>query len=360
MHRKKLQISPAWLFKTETGELFDPALFRLLKSVRDSGKLTLAAQQAGISYRHAWNLFKRGNDFFGLPLVIMRKGHGTQLSPLGEKLLWSEQRIKARLGPQIDSMASELNVQIQQLLAGVHSVLRLHASHGYAVALLPDFFDWVELDLQYTNPTDALNALASGESDLASFHFPACPRLAEQVMAIYRHQLDLENLRVIRFVTREQGLIIRGDSRNTITCLEDLIDGDVRFINRNRHSGTRTLFNLLLDERGITERQIRGAECEEFTHTAVAAYVAAGMADAGFGVEAAAAQFGLEFLHLASEHYLLVCHKERLHQPNFHQLLLLMASREFQAKIVELPGYAPDKCGEICTFAQLLASDRDI
>lgn len=358
MHNKKLQISPAWLFKTETGELFDPVLFRLLKSVHESGKLTLAARQVGISYRHAWNLFKRGNDFFGLPLVVMRKGHGTQLSPLGEKLLWSEQRIKARLGPQIDSMASELNIQLQQLLAGAHPVLRLHASHGYAVALLSHFSDWVELDLQYTTPAEALSALAAGESDIASFHFPACPRLAEQVMAIYEHQLDLENLRVIRFVTRKQGLIIRRDDRQAITRLEDLIDGDVRFINRNRHSGTRILFNLLLDEHGITERQIRGAEREEFTHTAVAAYVAAGMADAGFGVEAAAAQFGLEFLNLASEHYLLVCHEERLHQRNIRQLLSLMASTEFMAEIDKLPGYAPDHCGEICTFAELLDSDR--
>ncbi|WP_136067186.1 substrate-binding domain-containing protein [Modicisalibacter radicis] len=358
MHRKKLQISPAWLFKSETGELLDPTLFRLLKSVRDSGKLTLAAQQAGISYRHAWNLFKRGNDFFGLPLVVMRKGHGTQLSPLGEKLLWSEQRIKARLGPQIDSMASELNTELQQLLAGAHPVLRLHASHGYAVALLPDFSDRVELDLQYTNPTEALSALASGESDLASFHFPACPQLADRVMALYEHQLDLENLRVVRFVTREQGLIIRRDSHEAITGLADLTRPDIRFINRNRNSGTRTLFSLLLDERGISESQIRGAEREEFTHTAVAAYVAAGMADAGFGVEAAAAQFGLEFINLATEHYLLMCHEQRLQQRNVRQLRALMGSPEFLAEIDKLPGYNPDHCGEICTFAELLDSDR--
>lgn len=358
MHRKKLHASPAWLFKTETDELLDPALFRLLKSVHDSGKLTLAAQQTGISYRHAWNLLKRGNDFFGVPLAVKRKGHGTQLSPLGETLLWSEQRIKARLGPQIDSMASELNIQLQQLIAGAHPVLRLHASHGYAVALLPDFSDRVELDLQYTNPTEALRALTSGESDLASFHFPACPRLADQVMAIYKHQFDLDNLRVIRFVTRRQGLIIRSDSRGAITGLQDLTRPGVRLINRNRHSGTRILFKLLLDECGITERQLHGAEREEFTHTAVAAYVAAGMADAGFGVAAAAAQFGLEFLDLATEHYLLVCQEERLRQQNIRQLLSLMASPEFLAEIDKLPGYAPDRCGEICTFAELLGGDR--
>lgn len=359
MHKKKLHISPAWVFRTEDGELFEPVLFRLLKGVRDSGKLTAAAEGANISYRHAWNLLNRGADFFGVPLVLMRKGHGTQLSPLGEKLLWSEQRVKARLGPQIDSMASELNMQLQQLLAGAHPVLRLHASHGYAVALLPDFSDWVELDLQYTNPANAISALTRGESDLASFHFPASPQLADQVMAIYKRQLDLKNLRVIRFVTREQGLIIRSDSRDTIAGLQDLTKPGVRFINRDRHSGTRILFNLLLEEQGIVIDDIHGADQEEFTHTAVAAYIAAGMADAGFGVEASARQFGLDFINLAREHYLLICHEDKLKQGNMRQLLDLMRAPEFLSEIDKLPGYAPDRCGEICTFAQLLASDRE-
>lgn len=358
MHRKKLNIAPAWVFRSDDGELFDPVLFQLLKSLRDTGKLTMAAQEARISYRHAWNLLNRGADFFGLPLVNMRKGQGTQLSPLGEKLLWSEQRVKARLGPQIDSMASELNNQLQQLLAGAHPILRLHASHGYAVALLPDFADQVELDLQYCNPAEALNALGRGDCDLASFHFPSCSRLADQVMRAYRDQLDLKNLRIIRFVTREQGLIIRRDSREDVTGLADLTRPDIRFINRDEHSGTRILFNMLLAEQGITESQINGAEHEEFTHTAVAAYVASGMADVGFGVEAAAAQFGLDFIHLSTEHYLLICPEERLQQENMQQLLALMSSEPFLAEIDKLAGYAPDRCGEICTFAQLLESDR--
>ncbi|MCL1485837.1 MAG: LysR family transcriptional regulator [Marinobacter sp.] len=117
MHNRKLNISPAWIFRTANGELFEPVLFRLLEGIRDTGKLTLAATTAGISYRHAWNLLNRGGHIIGLPLVIMRKGQGSQLSPLGEKLLWAEHRVDARLGPQIDSMTAELNDQIQQLLA---------------------------------------------------------------------------------------------------------------------------------------------------------------------------------------------------------------------------------------------------
>ena len=204
MHKKRLSISPAWVFRTDNGELFEPVLFRLLETIRYSGKLTAAAEAAGVSYRHAWNLLNRSSDVFGMPLVIMRKGHGTELSALGEKLLWADQRVKARLGPQIDSMASEFNDQIQQLLAGEHPVLRLHASHGYAVALLPEFSDRVEVNLQYRNPEEALTALNRGECDLASFHFPTCPERAREIMAHYQHQLAGKQFRLIRFVTRRE------------------------------------------------------------------------------------------------------------------------------------------------------------
>lgn len=177
-------------------------------------------------------------------------------------------------------------------------------------------------------------------------------------MKRYQSQLEAHDLRVIRFVTREQGLMIRHNSDSVVAGLNDLTLPETRFINRDRHSGTRILFNMLLKDRGISERQIHGAECEEFTHTAVAAYVAAGMADTGFGVEAAARQFGLDFINLATEHYLLVCHQDLLKQNNMRQLLDLMRSAEFIEAIDKLPGYAPDRCGEICTFAELLADDH--
>ncbi|MCM2132182.1 substrate-binding domain-containing protein [Larsenimonas rhizosphaerae] len=352
MLKTKLHITPTWLFRNEENDLLDPVIFALLNGVHDTGKLTRAAQKAGISYRHAWNLLTRGELFFGMPMVTMRKGYGTRLSPLGEQLLWSEQRLRARLEPQLDSMASELNHQLQQLLEGAHPVLRLHASHGYAVALLAELPG--ELDLRYCNPLEALSALNRGDCDLASFHLPASPPLAARVMAAYHDQLAGQNLRVIRFVTRRQGLILRTETRQQVHGLADLTRPGLRFINRDEHSGTRVLFNLLLEAHHIDEAHLTNAAQEEFTHTAVAAYVAAGMADVGFGVEAAAAQFGLEFINLATEHYLLVCHESQLRQHNLCQLMEAMGSDSFLSAVDHLAGYTPDKCGTPCTFDELL------
>lgn len=354
MHNKKFTITSTWVFRTEAGELFEPALFGLLKGIRDTGRLTDAARACGISYRHAWNLINKGGEFFGMPLANMSKGRGTELTPLGESLLWSEQRIKARLGPQIDSMASELNIQLQQLLEGAHPVLRLHASHGYAVALLPKFPDQLELKLQYCNTREALAALERGECDLASFHFPTAPELAEQTLSYYHDHLRAGGLRVIRFVTRKQGLIVRRDNPRSISGLHDLTAPDLLFINRDPHSGTHILFSMLLKAAGIDASDINAAEQEEFTHTAVAAYVAAGMADVGFGLEAAARQFDLGFIELATEHYLLLCHEDRLSQSSLNQLLDLMRAPDFLEEIHQQPGYAPDQCGDIVTLDEFL------
>lgn len=358
MHRKKLNIVPSLLFRTDHNEWFEPVLFRLLESIRESGKLTAAARTNNISYRHAWNLLNRGTDFFGVPLVEMRKGQGTQLSALGEKLLWADQRVKARLEPQIASMASEFNDEIQQILAGAHRVLRIHASHGYAVSLLPDISEQLEINLQFRNPDEALAALQRGDCDMASFHFPTCPALADKILEHYKHHLEGQDYQLIRLVTRQEGLMMRPELAGSVQSLPDLVATQARFIGRDRHSGSRILLNLLLEREGLGEGDINRMPQEELTHTAVAAFVASGMADVGFGVEAAARQFGLEFIALTSEHYLLLCKKNGLPDDDLADLIRVVQNRTFREQLEQVPGYAPDKPGEVTSFEQLITEDR--
>ncbi|RBW52171.1 MolR family transcriptional regulator [Marinobacter sp. F3R11] len=357
MHNKKLNISPAWVFRTDTDELFEPVLFRLLESIRDTGKLTMAATATGISYRHAWNLLNRGADILGLPLVVMRKGHGSELSALGEKLLWAEHRVTARLGPQIDSMTAELNDQIQLLLAGAQPTLRLHASHGYAVALLPESSKQVNISLQYRNPEEALSALNRGECDAASFHVPTCPALARHIINHYQKHLDGAHHRLIRFVTRREGLMTRKGEHDTIRTLKDLSTSGLSFISRDRHSGTRILFNFLLKQQGLAEDSVNRTSQQEFTHTAIAAFVASGMAEVGFGVQAAAEQFNLNFIEMASEHYMLIYRQDRLPPATLGHLTELLKSPALIERINNVPGYEPDYPGEITTLDALTAGE---
>lgn len=356
MHNKQLTISPAWIFRTDTDELFEPALLLLLENIRASGKLTHAAAAVGISYRHAWNLLNRGADIFGLPLVEMRKGHGSKLSLLGEKLLWADQRVKARLGPQLESMASELNEQISQLITGTQPVLRIHASHGFAIALLPELFEQVKINLQYRNPEEALTALNRGECDLASLHIPTDRALAKQVFSHYQQLLASNQLQAIRLVTRSEGLMLRQGCHDHIHSLPELSASQLSFIGRDSRSGTRLLFKILLEQQGLAEESINRSSQKEYTHTAIAAYVASGMADAGFGLKAAADQFNLRFIELANEYYLLLFRQDQLAPELLAPLLDVVRSQYFTDRISEVPGYAPDRPGTITTLKQLIGN----
>ena len=95
---------------------------------------------------------------------------------------------------------------------------------------------------------------------------------------------------------------------------------------------------------------INGYERVEFTHAAVAAYVASGMADVSFGVEAAARQFDLDFVRLVTEDYLFVCRKQTLENSAVQHVLAIMRSDEFHAAIAALPGYALRDAGQVKTL----------
>lgn len=351
---KRIQVVPTWSFRDSAGNQLNPQLFLLLREIYETGKLTKATERMGISYRHGWNLLNTWSAFFGLPLVALQKGKGAKLTALGEKLLWAEQRVVARLEPQLDSLASELNLELHRALEGVTPLLRLHASHGYAVALLPDFAESLQLDLQYKSAEAALASLNRGSCDVAGFHLPT-DHINKHLEQVYSRYLRPRVHKIIRFTTRRQGLIVKRGNPAGIEKVADLTREEIRFINRQQDSGTRALFDNLLQEQGIENNRIRGYDNEEFTHSAVAAHVAADMADVGMGVEAAADQFGLGFVPLAQEHYLFVCHHKTMQQEAFQRLLEIMRSTEFQSTVKDLAGYTPERCGDVISVADLFA-----
>lgn len=348
---KRVHISAGWSFHDEEGNKLNPQLFPLLNGVKQTGKLTAAAKQSKISYRHGWNLLEQAATFFGSKLVLLEKGRGATLTPLGEKVLWAEQRVAARLQPQMENLASELNIEIHKEMADISPVLRLHASHGYAVALLPEFADGFQLDLQYKTADDALSALSRNTCDIAGIHIPAQIRM-ETVLDRYSHYLKNPRYKVIRFITRVQGLMIIPSNPKSIASLKDLTGVGVKFINRQKDSGTRALLDKLLGDQNIVSSEIDGYQEEEFTHTAVAAFVAAGMADSGFGVEAAAKQFNLDFIPITSEDYLMICHERTLEQAGMLRFLAQIRSLNFHNKVAELAGYSAKSCGLIEPLAK--------
>ncbi len=345
----RVEIEPVWRFRREDGDQSMLVMLELLNELRATGKITRAAERAEMSYRHCWNLIEKWAKFFGTPLVERSRGRGTRLTALGEKLVWAGQRLRARLGPQLQNLAQELETDLNELLPQRALMIRVHASHGFAVSKLRELLSReheIGLDLRYVSNQNSLVSLAHGACDLAGVHIPR-GELRKDAIAATRPWLVPSDHRVIGFVTREMGLMVKRGNPLQITSLERLVGPQVRFVNRDPESGTRLLFDQLIAQVHLDPTHIDGYERVEFTHAAVAAYVASGMADASFGVEAAARLFDLDFVRLVTEDYLFVCQRQTVENAALKRVLAIMRSKEFHDAIAKLPGYAVKDAGVI-------------
>lgn len=341
----RIDIRPVWRFRAGSEAEFDFQLVSILERIEATSKLTEAALSAGISYRHAWNLVKRWEDFFGAALVDKAQGRGTRLTALGKRLLWAARRAEARLSPELENLAADFARVLNESLSDAAPALLMHASHDFAVNELREMLgDGTAIEVQYKGSFDALAALRRGECDLAGFHVPEGP-LGHLMARRYAECLPLDRFRLLSFVRRTQGLIVRAGNPKDIRGVEDLCRPDVRMVNRQRGSGTRALLEFIISSRGLDRRRMNGYEAEEITHAAVAALIAGNQADAGFGVAAAAANYGLGFVPVCTERYYLACDAAALEGAGVRHLLGVLRSEAFARRVALLAGYSAPGAG---------------
>jgi molybdate-binding protein len=248
----------------------------------------------------------------------------------------------------LTQFASEVSAELNRQL-GSGGKTRIHASHGYAVAALvtrlgaqtPD-----AVDIKYRESAEAVAALARGECDMAGFHLPR-GAFRELCADIYRRSLDPRRHVLVYLTARKQGLFLTKGNPKGVRGLDDLARPDVRFVNRQPGSGTRLLLDLALNSVGIDPERINGYASTELTHSAIAAFVASGMADAGFGVAPAAHHFGLDFVPIIDEDYYFACDRARLTAQPLAAALAVLRNEEFRAGVATLEGYDPARCGEL-------------
>ena len=344
-----IDLRTVWRFRKAGGRELDLALFALLEAIEQSGKLTAAARAVGVSHRHAWNLIEKWADFFGAPLVTIERGRGTRLSTLGARLLWAGKRAQARLEPELENLAAELASSLNDAAGASAPVLHIHASHDFSLVKLRELANKsrsMSIDLRYRGSAEALASLRRGTCDLAGFHVTDGPR-GRRTALRYAEALGPAIHRLVSVATRVQGLIVAAGNPKSITSVSDLVQPGLRFINRQRDSGTRILLDGLLAEAQIDSGRIEGYENEEHTHAAVAAHVAGGLADAGLGIEAAAVQFQLGFVPIATERYFFAVHKDLLERREAKLLIGLLRGDAFHDTVSALHGVRTHRTGEI-------------
>ncbi|MBQ9411667.1 MAG: molybdopterin biosynthesis protein [Oscillospiraceae bacterium] len=181
-------------------------------------------------------------------------------------------------------------------------------------------------------------ALRRGEAHLGGIHL-LDERDGSYNTAFVRKYFPGGGVRLVECVERTQGLMLAPGNPKGIRTLSDLTEKGVRYVNRQKGSGTRILIDYLCKKEGIDSASIYGYEREEFTHTSVAAQIASGSADAGMGIYSAAGLYGLEFLPICTEQYDLLIPDSAFDTPPVRRLLEILQGPAFRARLEALGGY---------------------
>lgn len=160
-----------------------------------------------------------------------------------------------------------------------------------------------------------------------------------------RHFFPDQAMVLLTLAYREQGLIVQEGNPLQIRGLEDLTK-NVRYINRNRGSGTRIWLDQQLGRLGIAPGQIIGYANEARTHSEVADAIQNGPAQAGLGIHAAAAAHSLGFVPLFQERYDLVVPRETTVDQQLSPLFNTLCSGTFRHAVESLVGYDVTHMGD--------------
>lgn len=189
-------------------------------------------------------------------------------------------------------------------------------------------------------------AIRRGEAHAAGCHL-LDTETGEYNTAFIRKYFPKGGVKLLRCVGRQQGLMLQKGNPLGIEKFADIARPSLRFVNRQKGSGTRILTDYLCKKEGLAPETIYGYDREELTHTSVAAQLASGSADAGMGIYSAAQLYDLDFLPVCIEEYDLIIPDHAWDSPMVRQLVATLKSPAFREKILAMGGYTLDRPGEI-------------
>jgi molybdate-binding protein/DNA-binding transcriptional regulator YhcF (GntR family) len=202
----------------------------------------------------------------------------------------------------------------------------------------------LNIEVTYAGSLGGLIALQENRAHLAGIHL-LDEETGEYNYPYVRHVLPGREMAIIHLAYRIQGLMFAKTNPKQIQGIEDLTQREIKFINRQKGSGTRVLLDLELRKHGISPFDVNGYENELDTHVAVATSIAHGEADCGLGIQAAACACDLGFIPLFRERYDLVIPDEHFRSALLLPLINMISSSEFRNLISHVEGYDSTQIG---------------
>ncbi len=327
----RIQIRPTLIFGNKNAK--DPAvvdlvwLTSLLKDIEHGKTLMSACKKMGLSYRNIWQKLNDVEEALGFKLMDRVRGHGSQLSEYARYLIQFTDDFDQKTIRLGQTSLSHLEEGFAQFRVKAKKQWRLASSSDPIIQ--KSVLDIGGFELITAGSGEALERLFNYEVDIAGFHVSD-----QQSSQIIAKRLKKEGMQIFPVMKRVQGLMVAKGNPQNINSPKDLLRPKIRFINRQKGSGTRLLLDTILTKEGIDPHRIKGYENEEFTHSAIAMAILAKKVDAGMGVKSVAIENGLDFIQLKDEIFFLAMGEELSANRDLAKLI-----RKIRALSGETPGY---------------------
>ncbi|MDF2926081.1 MAG: superfamily protein [Paenibacillaceae bacterium] len=198
----------------------------------------------------------------------------------------------------------------------------------------------------FVGSLDSLISMYHGESDVVSTHMFDGDTGEYNVPYIRKLLVGFSYI-VVNLASRNAGIYVAKGNPHGISSWEDLTRPEVRIVNRERGSGARILLDEQLRLRGISRAALNGYLTEESSHLGVAGKVASAQADAGVGIEKAAAMVGVDFVPLIQERYDLVMLKKPANTEWMDTVVRILQSESFANELRSIGGYDLSQTGKV-------------
>ena len=198
--------------------------------------------------------------------------------------------------------------------------------------------------IHYCGSRQSLEMLNAQSVHIAGFHYPDEEDGGNLARIKARDQAD--DWAVFRFSTWDIGWLLTPIAERSFRQVEDLLNPELRFANREPGSGARVWLDHQLANRGIQGHRINGFENEHHTHHSCAFALQGGIADVALGPRAIADVFELSFIQASEVGFDLAVPVSYLSLRPISKFLNQLTSRKVQREIEGICGYSAIQAGD--------------
>lgn len=241
------------------------------------------------------------------------------------------------------SVGERVKVELLKPLKEIEDNLVSVGSHDIIMDLIGDS---IKLCSTHVGSFGGILAIKQRNADIAPIHM-LDEQNGEYNISFIQKYFPTEDMTLIKGVERIQGLIVQKGNPLNIKDIKDMFEKDIRFVNRQRGSGTRILLDYWLKTEKLDCINLKGYDYEVATHLDVAMAVKNGTAEAGLGIMEAAKIADLDFIPLAKEEYDFLINPEVKDSEKISEFIKFLKSDFLRERIENLTGYGLNRPGEI-------------